>query len=62
MIRVGWIGGSLQLNYPQSCSDTEVVAAEIALMINNIKVTHVVLREGCEISRPGPKFDSADTV
>jgi len=37
VIRVGWIGGSLQLNYPQSCSDTEVVAAEIALMINNIK-------------------------
>lgn len=37
VIRVGWIGGSLQLNYPQSVSDTEVVAAEIAVLINNIK-------------------------
>uniref|UniRef100_F7AMZ2 Pancreatic lipase-related protein 2-like n=1 Tax=Ciona intestinalis TaxID=7719 RepID=F7AMZ2_CIOIN len=36
VIRVGWFGGSLTLNYAQSATDTQIVGAEIALFIQNI--------------------------
>lgn len=35
-IRVGWVGGSLQLNYFQSATDTQIVGAETGLLIKNI--------------------------
>jgi len=35
-IRVGWIGSSVQLNYFQSATDTQIVGAEIGLLIKNI--------------------------
>jgi len=38
VIRVGWPGGSQTIRYPQAAADTQVVGAEIALFINNMKV------------------------
>uniref|UniRef100_H2Z682 PLAT domain-containing protein n=1 Tax=Ciona savignyi TaxID=51511 RepID=H2Z682_CIOSA len=36
VFRVGWIGGSLTINYAQSATDTQIVGAEVGLFINNI--------------------------
>ncbi|CAK8671268.1 pancreatic triacylglycerol lipase-like [Clavelina lepadiformis] len=36
VIRVGWIGGSLTLNYALSATDTQIVGAEVSLFIRNI--------------------------
>jgi len=35
-IRVGWMGGSLKINYFQVAVDTQVVGAEVGLMMKNI--------------------------
>ena len=40
VIRVGWIGGSLTLNYAKSATDTQVVGAEIGLFVKNILVSN----------------------
>lgn len=39
MVRVGWVGGSLTVNYPQASVDTQVTGAEIGLFIKNTIVS-----------------------
>ena len=36
VIVTGWKGGSRQIWYPQSASDTKVTGTEVALMVKNL--------------------------
>ena len=41
IIRVGWFGGSLQVNYMSSAVDTQIVGATAGVFINNMMVREV---------------------
>lgn len=38
VVRVGWVGGSLTVKYPQASVDTQIAGAEIGLFIKNVMV------------------------